>query len=108
MSRPALGSVTAKQMRSSPLSTGGIIRWRCSSVPNSATGCMLKTGPWMLDAAAIPPPDSATAVIMIAASVMPRPAPPTASGMARPSQPAAAIDWWKSRGKTPSWSRSSQ
>ena len=108
MSRPALGSVTAKQIRSSPLRTGGIIRCCCSSVPNSATGCMLKTGPWMLDAAVIPPPDSATACIMIAASVMPRPAPPTASGMATPSQPASAIDLWKSCGNTPSRSRSSQ
>ena len=64
----------------------------CSSVPNSTTGCMPKTGRWMLEAAVIPPPDSATACIMIAASVMPRPAPPTASGMATPSQPESAID----------------
>ena len=35
-------------------------------------------------------PDSAIACIMIAASVMPRPAPPYSSGMAMPSQPACA------------------
>ena len=84
------------------------MRCFCSSVPNSAIGCRLNTGPWMLEAAAMPPPDSATACIMIAASVMPSPAPPTSSGMAMPSQPASAIDMWKSCGKTPSRSRSSQ
>jgi hypothetical protein len=108
VSSPALGSVTAKHIRSSPRRMGGIIRCCCSPVPNSTTGWRLKTGPWMLDEAAIPPPDSATACIMIAASVMPRPAPPTASGIASPSHPAWAIDVWKSDGKTPLLSRSSQ
>ena len=66
---------------------------RCcwSSVPNRITGSSPKTGPWMADAAVMPPPASATACIMIAASVMPRPAPPTDSGMAMPSQPASAM-----------------
>jgi hypothetical protein len=40
---------------------------------------------WMLDAAALPPPDSATVCIRIAASVMPRPAPPTSVGDAEPA-----------------------
>ncbi len=103
-----MGSVTAKQILSWPFSTGGIIRCCCSSVPNSATGCIENTGPWMLEAAVIPPPDSATACIMIAASVMPRPAPPTLSGIATPSQPASAMVLWNWCGKTPSRSRSSQ
>ncbi len=45
----------------------------------------------MAEAPDIAAPDSATACIMIAASVMPRPAPPYASGIAIPSQPASAI-----------------
>ena len=91
VSSPVFGSVTAKHIFSAPDSTGGIIRCFCSSVPNSSTGSRLKTGPWMVEAPVIPAPDSATACIMIAASVMPRPAPPTLSGMATPSQPAPAI-----------------
>ena len=46
-----------------------------------------------------PAPDSAIVCIMIAASVMPRPAPPYSSGMAMPSQPASAKARWKSCGK---------
>ncbi len=52
------------------------MRCFCSSVPNRSIGSRLKTGPWIVDAAVIPPPASATACIMIAASVMPSPAPP--------------------------------
>jgi len=63
---------------------------------------------WIADAALIPPDERATVCIMIAASVTPRSAPPYSSGMAMPSQPASAIAWWKSAGKTPVSSRSSQ
>jgi len=45
---------------------------------------------------------------MIAASMMPRPAPPTLSGMQMPSQPASAIALWKSEGNPPSLSFFSQ
>src|SRR5262245_37047451 len=53
-------------------------------------------------------PDSAMACIMIAASVIPRPAPPYSSGMAMPSQPAAASAPCSSCGKSPLRSLSSQ
>ena len=56
----------------------------------------------------MPAPDSAMACIMMAASVMPSPEPPYASGMAMPSQPASASALWKSCGKPPSLSLASQ
>ena len=108
MSSPVLGSVTAKHIFSAPVMIGGIIRCCCSSVPKSMTGSSPKTGPWIVEAAESPPPDSATACIMIAASVMPRPAPPTASGMAMPSHPASAMALWNSTGHSPERSCSSQ
>ena len=46
-----------------------------------------------------PAPDSATACIISAASVMPSPAPPCSGGIAMPSQPASASARWKSCGK---------
>ena len=46
---------------------------------------------WIADAPDMPAPVSATVSIMIAASLMPRPAPPYSVGMAMPSQPASAI-----------------
>ena len=64
----------------------------CSWVPNSTTGCKPNTGRWMLDAPLMPAPDSATACIITAASVMPRPEPPNSLGIAIPSQPASTID----------------
>ena len=39
----------------------------------------------------MPAPDSEIARIMIAASMIPRPAPPNSSGIQMPSQPACAI-----------------
>jgi len=54
------------------------------------------------------PPWLATSCIMIAASVTPRPAPPTSGGIVMPSQPASAIARWKSFGNSPSSSRASQ
>lgn len=98
VSSPVLGSVTAKHIFSASDSTGGIMRCFCSSVPNRLIGSRLNTGPWIVEAAVMPPPASATACIMIAASVMPRPAPPYASGIATPSQPASAIALWKLAG----------
>ena len=53
-------------------------------------------------------PDSAMARIITAASVMPRPEPPTASGMAMPSRPASATARWNSCGKAASSSLRSQ
>ena len=46
---------------------------------------------WIAEAPDIAAPDSATACIISAASVMPRPAPPNSAGMAMPSQPASAM-----------------
>ena len=53
-------------------------------------------------------PNSATACIRIAASVMPRPAPPYSSGMAMPSQLPSAMAAKKASGKVAVRSRSSQ
>ena len=63
---------------------------------------------WIAEAPLIAAPDSATACIMIAASVIPSPAPPNASGMAMPSHLPFAIAAWNSCGKAPSRSCSSQ
>ena len=57
---------------------------------------------WTAEAPESPAPVPAIVCIMSAASVMPRPAPPYASGMAMPSQPASASARWKSSGKPPS------
>ena len=46
---------------------------------------------WIADAPLMQAPDSATACIMMAASVMPRPAPPYSSGIAMPSQLPSAM-----------------
>ena len=45
---------------------------------------------WTAEQPLIAAPDSAMARIISAASVTPRPAPPTSGGMAMPSQPASA------------------
>ena len=63
---------------------------------------------WMADAPDMQAPDSATACIRIAASVMPSPAPPYSSGIAMPSQLPAAMAAKKVSGKVAVWSRSSQ
>jgi hypothetical protein len=60
------------------------------------------------DAPVMAAPDSAIPCIMSAASVIPSPAPPYASGMAMPSHPAAARAACNSCGKTPLRSFSSQ
>ena len=63
---------------------------------------------WIAEAPDIAAPDCATACIMIAASVMPRPEPPYSSGMQMPSQPSAASACSNSCGKMPSRSCASQ
>ncbi len=88
---PASGSVTPKQVIVLPWIRSGSQRAFCSGVPNTTIGCGPKMLMWIADAALIPPDDRATACIRIAASVTPRSAPPYASGMAMPSQPASAI-----------------
>ena len=90
MSRPTLGSVTAKQDFSLPAISGGRKRRFCSSVPNTTTGFRPKMFMCTAEAPCMPAPDSAIACIISAASVMPRPEPPYSSGMAMPSQPSAA------------------
>ena len=76
MSRPASGSVTAKQAFSLPAISGGRKRRFCSSVPNITTGLSPKMFMCTADAPEKAAPDSAIACIMMAASVMPSPAPP--------------------------------
>ena len=61
---------------------------------------------WIAEQPLIAAPDAATVRIASAASVTPRPAPPTSSGMAIPSQPASAIAAWNSCGKVAVRSRS--
>ena len=87
VSRPALGSVTAKQAFPRRAISGGSMRAFCSSVPKRPP---VQAEDVHVDRRApltARRPDSAIACIMIAASVMPRPAPPYSSGMAMPSQP---------------------
>jgi len=108
VSSPTFGSVTAKHAFWAPAISGGSMRRFWSSVPNTATGLSPKMFMWIAEAPEKPAPDSATACIISAASVMPRPAPPNASGMAMPSQPARAIAAWNSVGNLPSSSRASQ
>ena len=91
-----------------PAMIGGSMRRFCASVPNTTTGLRPKMLRWMADAPDMQAPDSATACIRIAASVMPRPAPPYASGMAMPSQLPSAMAAKKASGKVAVRSRSSQ
>jgi hypothetical protein len=91
--KPVLGSVTAKQARCLPWMSGGSMRAFCSSVPNTTTGLSPKMFMCTADAPEKPAPDSAIACIITAASEMPRPAPPNASGMAMPSHPSLASAW---------------
>ncbi len=76
MSRPVLGSVTAKQAFSVPAISGGRKRRFCSSVPNTTTGLRPKMFMCTAEAPEKAAPDSAMVCIMMAASVMPSPAPP--------------------------------
>ena len=63
---------------------------------------------WIADAPDMPAPEAAMVCTSVAASRMPRPAPPSSVGMHTPSQPASVIAWWNSLGKPPSWSLRSQ
>ena len=108
MFSPTFGSVTAKQALSRPAISGGSQRRFCSSVPNTTAGCSPKMFMWIADAPESPAPVAEIVCIISAASVMPSPAPPCASGIAIPSQPASASARWKSSGKPPSRSLRSQ
>ena len=55
------------------------------------TGRSPKMFMWIAEAPLIPAPEAAMVRIMIAASVMPSPAPPYRSGVAMPSQPPSAM-----------------
>ena len=105
---PASGSVTAKHAFCSPRISGGSMRAFCCSVPNTTTGCRPKMFMCTDDAPAMAAPDSATARIITAASVMPRLEPPNASGIAMPSSPASAMARWNSSGNAASLSLRSQ
>src|SRR5262249_51763394 len=108
VSRPASGSVTAKQALSLPAISGGSMRRFCSSVPNTTTGWRPEIFMGTPSAPLMAAPDSGTAAIMITAWVMPSPAPPYSSGIAMPSQPAAASAACSSCGNSPLRSFSSQ
>jgi len=99
---PVFGSVTPKHDFSLPAIIGGSQRCFCSAEPCTTTGCRPKMFMWIADAPDMPAPEAAIVRIMIAASVMPRPEPPTSVGIAMPSQPACANAAWKSCGKPPS------
>ena len=88
--------------------SGGRKRAFCSSVPNTTTGLSPKMFICSAEAPENAAPDSAMACIITAASAMPSPLPPYASGMAMPSQPPSAMARWKACGNAPSRSRSSQ
>ncbi len=102
--RPVLGSVTAKHARSLPAMRFGSMRFFWSSVPKTTTGFRPKIFMCTADAPEKPAPDSAIVCIMIAASVIPSPAPPCDSGIAMPSHPSRASAWWSSDGNPPSLS----
>jgi hypothetical protein len=101
VSSPEFGSVTAKHILSSPEMMRG--RWcsRWASVPNFTIGMGPKMLRWMALAPEKPAPDCATVCMTMDASVRPRPAPPTLSGMATPSQPPSAMAATKASGKLP-------
>ena len=71
-----MGSVTAKQAFSLPLTIGGSIRRFCSSVPYTTTGLSPKIFMCTADAPEKPAPDAAMVCIITAASLMPSPDPP--------------------------------
>ena len=96
-----MGSVTPKHILSSPEISLGRAFWRWASVPNFTSGMGPKMFRWIAEAPEKPAPDSATACIITAASVRPRPAPPPLCGMAMPSQPPAAMSATKASGKAP-------
>ncbi len=93
--------MTAKHILSSPAMMRGKSVRRWASEPNFTSGIGPKMLRWIADAPEKPAPDCATVCITMAASVRPRPAPPTLSGMATPSQPPSAMSRTKASGKTP-------
>ena len=91
VSVPASGSVTPNATCRSPVATSGRYFWRISSLPCLTTAFMPKIDRCTPLQPFIAAPDAAISSRMIDASVMPRPAPPYASGMATPIQPPSAI-----------------
>jgi hypothetical protein len=98
VSVPAFGSVTPNARLRRPRAISGRIRRRRSSLPYRMIGMGGKTAKCTGDAPDSPAPEAQMASSMRTASVTPNPAPPYASGMASPSQPASAKAWTNSVG----------
>ena len=101
VSRPASGSVTPKHILSWLAISRGISLRFCSAVPNFTKGIGPKMFRWSALAPVNPAPLSATACMAMAASVTPRPEPPSSTGMAAPSHPASAMAATKVSGNSP-------
>jgi hypothetical protein len=91
VSVPASGSVTPNATCSVPSATPGRYFWRMASEPCFTTAFMPKTDVCSAEHPFMAAPEAATSSSTIDASVMPRPPPPYASGMAMPTQPPSAI-----------------
>ena len=98
VSVPAFGSVTPNARLSRPRAISGRMRCRRSSLPWRMIGMGGKTAKCTGEAPDSPAPEAQIASSIRTASVTPRPAPPYASGMASPSQPASANAWTNSVG----------
>ena len=90
VSVPAFGSVTPNARLSRPPAISGRMRRRRPSLPCRMMGMGGNTAKWTGDAPERPAPEAQIASSISTASVTPSPAPPYASGMARPSHPASA------------------
>lgn len=106
--RPVFGSVTAKQVLTSPRAIGGSMRCFWASLPNTTTGLSPNTLMCTAEAPDIPAPEREMVCIITAASAIDSPEPPYCSGMQMPSQPSLARLSANAVGKPPSRSRSSQ
>jgi hypothetical protein len=96
--------VTPKQARKSPLIILGSHSLFCVSLRCLTIACNPKMLMWMLEQAAKTPAEAPATIIIIDASVTPRPAPPYSTGMAMPSHPPSATALANSNGKV--WVRS--
>ncbi len=108
VSSPASGSVTPKHTVVRPAMTSGSQRRFCSSLPKTTMGCGPNILMCTVDAALMAPAERAMVCIMMAASVMPSPEPPNASGMAMPSQPPSTSASRNASGKRAEASHSRQ
>jgi hypothetical protein len=90
VSLPASGSVTPNARLSLPVAMPGRIRSRSDSLPCLTMGIGGKTAKWTGEAPVSPAPDAQMASSIRTASTTPSPAPPYASGITIPSQPARA------------------